>query len=154
MKKHSAKDFKKASTKNKKIKPIKAFFGEEIIIPALIGMAGQTLANEFMGPKTSSVIAQDPFKKYDPSMTPEQYISKSTSAPTVTNAALNPVTSPGSKDSGSGTTDTSTVKNVSNDLLSGMDNREDKPVTGAKKGGSIVRGMGSAIRGFKKSRVL
>lgn len=152
MKKKEA--LKKASTKNKNIKPVKAFTGLEI---ALLTGVGSMFANQALSDKPKATAYADPFKKYDPSMTPEQYVAKSTSAPSVTNTALNPVTSSGqsaSTSTGTGTTDNGTIKNVSDNLLVGLNNREETPTTGMKDGGSVVRGMGSAIRGFKKSRVL
>ena len=151
MKKKEA--LKKASTKNKKIKPVKAFTGLEI---ALLTGVGSMFANQALSDKPKSATYTDPFKKYDPAMTPEQYVAKSTSAPSITNTALNPVTSSGqsaSTSTGTGTTDNGTVRNVNDELFADLVNKQE-PVTGAKKGGSIVRGMGSAIRGFKKSRVL
>lgn len=151
MKKKEA--LKKASIKNKKIKPVKAFTGLEI---ALLTGVGSMFANKALSEKPKSATYTDPFKKYDPAMTPEQYVAKSTSAPSITNTALNPVTSSGqsaSTSTGTGTTDNGTVRNVNDELFADLVNKQE-PVTGAKKGGSIVRGMGSAIRGFKKSRVL
>jgi hypothetical protein len=58
--KKKAKALKQASTKNKVIKPVKAFTGLEI---ALISGAGTLLASELMKPKAASSTFKDPFKQ-------------------------------------------------------------------------------------------
>ena len=128
--KKKAKALKKASTKNKIIKPVKAFTGLEI---ALISGAGTLLAGELMKPKAASSTFKDPFKQYDPAMTPAQYVAKQTSASDVAGEALDPVTSA----SESATKDTMTTDNE----------QEEKTVT--MKRGGMVRGQGIALRGTK-----
>ena len=128
-----AKALKKASTKNKVIKPVKALTGLEI---ALISGAGSLLAGEMMREKPKTVTPYDPFKKYDPAMTPEQYVAKSTSAGSVTGEALDPITSSGESASRSTTTGTGTTAN-------------EQEETKAMKKGGMVRGQGAAIRGTK-----
>ena len=128
-----SKALKAARTSNKKIKPVKAFTGLEI---ALISGAGTLLAGEMMKPKTASASFVDPFKKYDPAMTPAQYVAKSTSAGSVTGEALDPITSSGESASKSATTGTGTTAN-------------EQEETKAMKKGGMVRGQGAAIRGTK-----
>jgi len=129
--KKKAKALKQASTKNKIIKPVKAFTGLEI---ALISGAGTLLAGELMKPKAASASPfKDPFKQYDPAMTPAQYVAKQTSASDVAGEALDPVTSA----SESATKDTMTTDNE----------QEEKTVT--MKRGGMVRGQGIALRGTK-----
>ena len=128
-----AKALKKASTKNKVIKPVKAFTGLEI---ALLTGAGTMLAGEMMKPKSASASPYDPFKKYDPAMTPAQYVAKQTSATDITGESLNPITSEGESASRSVSTGTGTT-----------DNEQEE--TRAMKKGGMVRGQGAAIRGTK-----
>ena len=128
--KKKAKALKQASTKNKVIKPVKAFTGLEI---ALISGAGTLLAGELMKDKPKASAFKDPFKQYDPAMTPAQYVAKQTSASGVAGEALDPVTSAGE----SATKDTMTTDNE----------QEEKTVT--MKRGGMVRGQGIALRGTK-----
>jgi len=132
--KKKAKALKKASTKNKVIKPVKAFTGLEI---ALISGAGTLLASELMKPKAASSTFKDPFKQYDPAMTPAQYVAKQTSASGVAGEALDPVTSAGESATKSAMTGTGTTDNE----------QEEKTVT--MKRGGMVRGQGIALRGTK-----
>ena len=133
--KKKAKALKQASTKNKVIKPVKAFTGLEI---ALISGAGTLLAGELMKPKaTSASPFKDPFKQYDPAMTPAQYVAKQTSASDVAGEALDPVTSAGESATKSAMTGTGTTDNE----------QEEKTVT--MKRGGMVRGQGIALRGTK-----
>jgi len=132
--KKKAKALKAARTSNKKIKPVKAFTGLEI---ALISGAGSLLAGELLKEKPKTATPYDPFKKYDPAMTPAQYVAKSTSAGSVTGEALDPITSSGESASKSATTGTGTTAN-----------EQEEPKTTMKKGG-MVRGQGAAIRGTK-----
>ena len=131
--KKKAKALKKASTKNKVIKPVKAFTGLEI---ALLTGAGTMLAGEMMKPKSASASPYDPFKKYDPAMTPAQYVAKQTSATDITGESLNPITSEGESASRSVSTGTGTT-----------DNEQEE--TKAMKKGGMVRGQGKAIRGTR-----
>lgn len=131
--KKKAKALKRASTKNKVIKPVKALTGLEI---ALISGAGTLLAGEMMKPKTASASFVDPFKKYDPAMTPEQYVAKSTSAGSIANEALDPITSSGESASRSATTGTGTTAN-------------EQEETKAMRTGGMVRGQGKAIKGTR-----
>ena len=132
--KKKAKALKQASTKNKIIKPVKAFTGLEI---ALISGAGTLLAGELMKPKAASSTFKDPFKQYDPAMTPAQYVAKQTSASGVAGEALDPVTSAGESAAKSTVTGTGTTDNE----------QEEKTVT--MKRGGMVRGQGIALRGTK-----
>jgi len=132
--KKKAKALKKASTKNKVIKPVKAFTGLEI---ALLTGAGTMLAGEMMKPKSASASPYDPFKKYDPAMTPAQYVAKQTSATDITGESLNPITSEGESASRSVSTGTGTTDN------------EQQEETKAMKTGGMVRGQGKAIRGTR-----
>jgi hypothetical protein len=132
--KKKAKALKKASTKNKIIKPVKAFTGLEI---ALISGAGTLLAGELMKPKAASSPFKDPFKQYDPAMTPAQYVAKQTSASGVAGEALDPVTSAGESAAKTASTSAGTTDNE----------QEDKTVT--MKRGGMVRGQGIALRGTK-----
>ena len=132
--KKKAKALKKASTKNKVIKPVKAFTGLEI---ALISGAGTLLASELMKPKAASSTFKDPFKQYDPAMTPAQYVAKQTSASGVAGEALDPVTSAGESATKSAMTGTGTTDNE----------QEEKTVT--MKRGGMVRGQGIALRGTR-----
>ena len=131
--KKKAKALKKASTKNKVIKPVKAFTGLEI---ALLTGAGTMLAGEMMKPKSASASPYDPFKKYDPAMTPAQYVAKQTSATDITGESLNPITSEGESASRSVSTGTGTT-----------DNEQEE--TKAMKKGGMVRGQGVALRGTR-----
>ena len=132
--KKKAKALKKASTKNKVIKPVKAFTGLEI---ALISGAGTLLAGELMKDKPKTSAFKDPFKQYDPAMTPAQYVAKQTSASGVAGEALDPVTSAGESAAKSTVTGTGTTDNE----------QEEKTVT--MKRGGMVRGQGIALRGTK-----
>jgi len=132
--KKKAKALKQASTKNKIIKPVKAFTGLEI---ALISGAGTLLASELMKPKAASSTFKDPFKQYDPAMTPAEYVAKQTSASGVAGEALDPVTSAGESATKSAMTGTGTTDNE----------QEEKTVT--MKRGGMVRGQGIALRGTK-----
>ncbi len=132
--KKKAKALKAARTSNKKIKPVKAFTGLEI---ALLTGAGTLLAGEMMKPKSASATPYDPFKKYDPAMTPAQYVAKQTSATDITGEALNPVTSEGESASRSVSTGTGTTDN------------EQQEETKAMKTGGMVRGQGKALRGTR-----
>ena len=132
--KKKAKALKQASTKNKIIKPVKAFTGLE---SALISGAGTLLAGELMKPKAASSTFKDPFKQYDPAMTPAQYVAKQTSASGVAGEALDPVTSAGESAAKSTVTGTGTTDNE----------QEEKTVT--MKRGGMVRGQGIALRGTK-----
>jgi len=132
--KKKAKALKQASTKNKVIKPVKAFTGLEI---ALLTGAGTLLASDMMKPKAASATPYDPFKQYDPAMTPAQYVAKQTSASDITGQSLDPVTSAGesamkSTVTGTGTTD-----------------KEQEENTVMMKRGGMVRGQGIALRGTK-----
>ena len=132
--KKKAKALKQASTKNKIIKPVKAFTGLEI---ALISGAGTLLAGELMKPKAASSTFKDPFKQYDPAMTPAQYVAKQTSASGVAGEALDPVTSAGESAAKTASTSAGTTDNE----------QEDKTVT--MKRGGMVRGQGIALRGTR-----
>ena len=132
--KKKAKALKQASTKNKIIKPVKAFTGLEI---ALIFGAGTLLASELMKPKAASSTFKDPFKQYDPAMTPAEYVAKQTSASDIAGEALDPVTSAGESATKSAMTGTGTTDNE----------QEEKTVT--MKRGGMVRGQGIALRGTK-----
>ena len=132
--KKKAKALKKASTKNKVIKPVKAFTGLEI---ALISGAGTLLAGELMKPKAASSTFKDPFKQYDPAMTPAEYVAKQTSASGVAGEALDPVTSAGESAAKTASTSAGTTDNE----------QEEKTVT--MKRGGMVRGQGIALRGTK-----
>jgi hypothetical protein len=133
--KKKAKALKQASTKNKIIKPVKAFTGLEI---ALIGGAAGLFGSQLMGgdkPKASGF--KDPFKQYDPAMTPAEYVAKQTSASDITGQSLDPVTSAGESAAKSTVTGTGTTDNE----------QEEKTVT--MKRGGMVRGQGIALRGTK-----
>jgi len=132
--KKKKKALKQASTKNKIIKPVKAFTGLEI---ALISGAGTLLAGELMKPKAASSTFKDPFKQYDPAMTPAQYVAKQTSASGVAGEALDPVTSAGESAAKTASTSAGTTDNE----------QEEKTVT--MKRGGMVRGQGIALRGTK-----
>ena len=134
--KKKAKALKAARTSNKKIKPVKAFTGLEI---ALLTGAGTLLAGEMMKPKSASATPYDPFKKYDPAMTPAQYVAKQTSATGVTGELLNPVTSEGESASRSASPVSGTT-----------DNEQEMPADLVKvKKGGMVRGQGKALRGTR-----
>ena len=133
--KKKAKALKQASTKNKVIKPVKAFTGLEI---ALLTGAGTLLGSQLLGgdkPKASGF--KDPFKQYDPAMTPAEYVAKQTSASGVAGEALDPVTSAGESATKSTVTGTGTTDKE----------QEEKTVT--MKRGGMVRGQGIALRGTK-----
>jgi hypothetical protein len=131
--KKKSKALKQASTKNKVIKPVKAFTGLEI---ALISGAGTLLAGELMKDKPKTSAFKDPFKQYDPAMTPAQYVAKQTSASGVAGEALDPVTSAGESAAKSTVTGTGTT------------DKEQEETKAMKKGG-MVRGQGVALRGTR-----
>ena len=132
--KKKAKALKQASTKNKVIKPVKAFTGLEI---ALISGAGTLLAGELMKDKPKASGFKDPFKQYDPAMTPAEYVAKQTSATDITGQSLDPVTSAGESAAKTASTSAGTTDNE----------QEEKTVT--MKRGGMVRGQGIALRGTK-----
>ena len=133
--KKKAKALKQASTKNKIIKPVKAFTGLEI---ALLSGAASLFGSQLLGgdkPKASGF--KDPFKQYDPAMTPAEYVAKQTSASGVTGEALDPVTS----------TSESAAKTASTSAGTTNNEQEEKTVT--MKRGGMVRGQGIALRGTR-----
>jgi len=132
--KKKAKALKQASTKNKIIKPVKAFTGLEVAL--LTGAAG-LLGSGMLGDKPKASGFKDPFKQYDPAMTPAEYVAKQTSATDITGQSLDPVTSAGESAAKSTVTGTGTTDNE----------QEDKTVT--MKRGGMVRGQGIALRGTK-----
>ena len=132
--KKKAKALKKASTKNKIIKPVKAFTGLEV---ALIAGAAGLAGSQFLGDKPKSASFKDPFKQYDPAMTPAEYVAKQTSASGVAGEALDPVTSAGESAAKTASTSAGTTDNE----------QEDKTVT--MKRGGMVRGQGIALRGTR-----
>ena len=132
--KKKAKALKQASTKNKVIKPVKAFTGMEV---ALIAGAAGLLGSGMLGDKPKATSFKDPFKQYDPAMTPAEYVAKQTSASGVAGEALDPVTSAGESAAKSTVTGTGTTDNE----------QEEKTVT--MKRGGMVRGQGIALRGTK-----
>ena len=133
--KKKAKALKQASTKNKVIKPVKAFTGLEI---ALLTGAGTLLGSQLLGgDKPKATAFKDPFKQYDPAMTPAEYVAKQTSASGVAGEALDPVTSAGESAAKTASTGTGTTDNE----------QEEKTVT--MKRGGMVRGQGIALRGTK-----
>jgi hypothetical protein len=81
------KSFKKASTKNKVIKPVKAFTGLEV---ALIASAAGLAGSQLLGDKPKATAFKDPFKQYDPAMTPAEYVAKQTSASGVAGESIGP----------------------------------------------------------------
>ena len=132
--KKKVKALRKASTKNKVIKPVKAFTGLEVaLIAGAAGLAGSGLLAD--KPKASSF--KDPFKQYDPAMTPAEYVAKQTSATDITGQSLDPVTSAGESATKSAMTGTGTTDNE----------QEEKTVT--MKRGGMVRGQGVALRGTR-----
>ena len=132
--KKKAKALKQASTKNKIIKPVKAFTGLEV---ALIAGAAGLAGSEFLSDKPKSASFKDPFKQYDPAMTPAEYVAKQTSASGVAGEALDPVTSAGESAAKSTVTGTGTTDKE----------QEEKTVT--MKRGGMVRGQGIALRGTR-----
>jgi hypothetical protein len=132
--KKKAKALKKASTKNKVIKPVKAFTGLEVAL--LTGAAG-LLGSGMLGDKPKASGFKDPFKQYDPAMTPAEYVAKQTSATDITGQSLDPVTSAGESATKSAMTGTGTTDNE----------QEEKTVT--MKRGGMVRGQGIALRGTR-----
>ena len=125
---------KKASTKNKVIKPVKAFTGLEVaLIAGAAGLAGSGL----LGDKPKATSFKDPFKQYDPAMTPAEYVAKQTSATDITGQSLDPVTSAGESAMKSTTTGTGTT-----------DNEQEENTVMMKRGG-MVRGQGKALRGTR-----
>ena len=132
--KKKAKALKKASTKNKVIKPVKAFTGLEVAL--LTGAAG-LLGSGMLGDKPKASGFKDPFKQYDPAMTPAEYVAKQTSATDITGQSLDPVTSAGESATKSAMTGTGTTDNE----------QEEKTVT--MKRGGMVRGQGVALRGTR-----
>ena len=132
--KKKAKALKQASTKNKVIKPVKAFTGLEVaLIAGAAGLAGSGM----LGDKPKSTSFADPFRKYDPAMTPAEYVAKQTSATDITGQSLDPVTSAGESATKSAMTGTGTTDNE----------QEEKTVT--MKRGGMVRGQGVALRGTR-----
>ena len=132
--KKKAKALKQASTKNKIIKPVKAFTGMEV---ALIAGAAGLLGSGMLGDKPKATSFKDPFKQYDPAMTPAEYVAKQTSASNVASESLDPVTSAGESAAKSTVTGTGTTDNE----------QEEKTVT--MKRGGMVRGQGVALRGTR-----
>ncbi len=132
--KKKLKALRKASTKNKVIKPVKAFTGLEVAL--LTGAAG-LLGSGMLADKPKASAAYDPFKQYDPAMTPAQYVAKQTSASDITGQSLDPVTSAGESATKSTTTGTGTTAKE----------QEEKTVT--MRTGGMVRGQGIALRGTK-----
>ena len=132
--KKKAKALKQASTKNKIIKPVKAFTGMEV---ALIAGAAGLLGSGMLGDKPKATSFKDPFKQYDPAMTPAEYVAKQTSASNVAGESLDPVTSAGESAAKTASTGTGTTDNE----------QEEKTVT--MKRGGMVRGQGIALRGTK-----
>jgi hypothetical protein len=132
--KKKAKALKQASTKNKVIKPVKAFTGLEV---ALIAGAAGLAGSEFLSDKPKSASFKDPFKQYDPAMTPAEYVAKQTSASNVAGESLDPVTSAGESAAKSAITSAGTTDKE----------QEEKTVT--MKRGGMVRGQGIALRGTK-----
>jgi hypothetical protein len=132
--KKKAKALKQASTKNKIIKPVKAFTGMEV---ALIAGAAGLLGSGMLGDKPKATSFKDPFKQYDPAMTPAEYVAKQTSASDITGQSLDPVTSAGESAAKSAMTGTGTTDNE----------QEEKTVT--MKRGGMVRGQGVALRGTR-----
>jgi hypothetical protein len=132
--KKKAKALKQASTKNKVIKPVKAFTGLEI---ALLSGAAGLLGSGMLGDKPKASGFKDPFKQYDPAMTPAEYVAKQTSATDITGQSLDPVTSAGESATKSAMTGTGTTDNE----------QEEKTVT--MKRGGMVRGQGVALRGTR-----
>ena len=132
--KKKAKALKQASTKNKVIKPVKAFTGLEV---ALIAGAAGLLGSGMLGDKPKSASFKDPFKQYDPAMTPAEYVAKQTSATDITGQSLDPVTSAGESAAKTASTSAGTTDNE----------QEEKTVT--MKRGGMVRGQGIALRGTK-----
>lgn len=132
--KKKAKALKQASTKNKIIKPVKAFTGLEVAL--LTGAAG-LLGSGMLGDKPKATSFKDPFKQYDPAMTPAEYVAKQTSASNVTSEAMDPVTSAGESAAKSTTTGTGTT------------DKEQEENTVTMKRGGMVRGQGIALRGTR-----
>jgi hypothetical protein len=132
--KKKAKALKKASTKNKVIKPVKAFTGLEV---ALIAGAAGLAGSQFLADKPKATSFKDPFKQYDPAMTPAEYVAKQTSASNVAGESLDPVTSAGESAAKTAMTGTGTTDNE----------QEEKTVT--MKRGGMVRGQGVALRGTR-----
>lgn len=131
--KKKAKALKRASTKNKVIKPVKAFTGLEVaLIAGAAGLAGSGL----LGDKPKATSFKDPFKQYDPAMTPSQYVAKQTSATDITGESLNPVTSTGESVSRSAVNETGTTAN-------------EQEETKTMRTGGMVRGQGKAIKGTR-----
>lgn len=135
--KKKAKALKKASTKNKVIKPVKAFTGLEVaLIASAAGLAGSQLLG---GDKPKATAFKDPFKQYDPAMTPAEYVAKQTSASNVASESLDPVTSAGESAAKTASTGTGTTNN-----------EQDMPADLVKvKKGGMVRGQGIALRGTR-----
>jgi hypothetical protein len=132
--KKKAKALKQASTKNKIIKPVKAFTGLEVaLIAGAAGLAGSGM----LGDKPKASGFKDPFKQYDPAMTPAEYVAKQTSATDITGQSLDPVTSAGESATKSAMTGTGTT-----------DNEQEEQTVTMKRGG-MVRGQGIALRGTR-----
>jgi hypothetical protein len=90
-----------------------------------------------MSDKPKATSFKDPFKQYDPAMTPAEYVAKQTSASDITGQSLDPVTSAGESAAKSTVTGTGTTDNE----------QEEKTVT--MKRGGMVRGQGVALRGTR-----
>jgi hypothetical protein len=134
--KKKAKALKQASTKNKIIKPVKAFTGMEI---ALLAGAAGFLGSGMLGDKPKATSFKDPFKQYDPAMTPAEYVAKQTSASDITGQSLDPVTSAGESAAKTASTGTGTT-----------DNEQEMPADLVKvKKGGMIRGQGIALRGTR-----
>jgi hypothetical protein len=135
--KKKAKALKKASTKNKVIKPVKAFTGLEVaLIASAAGLAGSQLLG---GDKPKATAFKDPFKQYDPAMTPAEYVAKQTSASNVASESLDPVTSAGESAAKTASTGAGTT-----------DNEQEMPADLVKvKKGGMIRGQGIALRGTR-----
>jgi hypothetical protein len=134
--KKKAKALKKASTKNKVIKPVKAFTGLEV---ALIASAAGLAGSQLLGDKPKATSFKDPFKQYDPAMTPAEYVAKQTSASDITGQSLDPVTSAGESAAKTASTGAGTT-----------DNEQEMPADLVKvKKGGMIRGQGIALRGTR-----
>ena len=132
--KKKLKALRQASTKNKIIKPVKAFTGLEVAL--LTGAAG-LLGSGMLSDKPKATAFKDPFKQYDPAMTPSEYVAKQTSASSLAGEAMDPVTSAGESATKSTVTGTGTT-----------DNEQEENTVMMKRGG-MVRGQGIALRGTR-----
>ena len=132
--KKKLKALKAARTSNKKIKPVKALTGLEI---ALIGGTAGLFGSQLLADKPKASGAKDPFKQYNPAMTPAEFVAKQTSSSDITKESLDPVTSENESATKSVTTGTGTT-----------DNEQEENTTKMKRGG-MVRGQGIALRGTR-----